>query len=272
MRKEYLLKTLTICLLVVFVFSFTSCGEKVTSEEVKDESLQKVLDAGKLVVGADTGFLSMVFRDKDGVIKGFDVDFANAVCEKLGIELEIKEIKWEEKEDKLNNGEIDCIWSALSITPERSETMNITEPYLQNELIFLVSENSEAIEPTDLVGKIVGVQPGTTGYEALKESHIGGIVFIEKGNYMDLLDKLSEGKIDSVLIDSTFAYYFINNNEKSYFVLSESLKSEEYGIGFRKNDNALRDEIQRIMEELAKEGTLSEISKKWFGSDITVLI
>ncbi len=274
MRKELLRKTVIFLLIAVLAFSFTACGDNTVEEEkvVQDESLQRVLDAGKLVVGADTGFLSMVFEDTDGVIKGFDVDFATSVCERLGIDLEIVKIKWEEKEQKLYSGEIDCVWSAFSITPEREEIFNFTEPYLQNELIFLVSEESEAIDPSDLVGQSVGVQIGTTGYDALKNSYLSGIVFMETDSYMNLLDKLSRGKIDSVLIDSTFAFYFINNNtDKNFYVLSESLDGEEYGIGFRKEDQTLRNKIQSIMEEMAKDGSLSEISKKWFGSDITVV-
>ena len=89
---------------------------------------------------------------------------------------------------------------------------------------------------------------------------------------MILVDKLNKGEIDAAVIDSVSAYYFMfSSEEQQYFTLSDSLDEEDYAIGFRKNDRKLRDKIQEIISEMKADGTLGNISKKWFGSDITTV-
>ena len=83
--------------------------------------------------------------------------------------------------------------------------------------------------------------------------------------------KADEGEIDAALLDSVVAFYFINSSENQYFVLPDSLGEEEYAVGFRKGDQTLRDKVQEILSEMKADGTLGEISKKWFGSDITIV-
>ncbi len=241
------------------------------SAPAHDDSLQRVLDAGQLVLGLDGGFLSMGFADESGELVGFDIDAARAVCDRLGVRLVLQTIDWDAKEDALNSGAIDCIWSAMSITPARAEAMTLSEPYMQNELIFLVPGSSDARSPWDLKGRTVGVQPGTTGQEALEASDIYADITVALGDYRGLLRQLQDGELDAVLIDSTFAYYFIFTTDEQFYVLSDSLGEEEYAIGFRKGDQALRDKVQELIEELAAEGTLGDISRKWFGSDITIV-
>lgn len=261
---------LCLCFLLASFGCTDNTDKKVLNNE-KDESLQKVMDAGKLVVGIDGDFLAMAFKDENGEYVGYDIDVASEVCSRLGIEMEIKVIDWAQKEEYLNNGLIDCIWSAMSITPERAEAMNLSDPYLQNELIFIVPEECDAISIQDLKGKTIGVQKGTTGYDALYASDIKNDVSIVLDKYNILLTKLQQGKIDAVLIDSTFAYYFIYRSERKFYVLSESLGGDKYAIGFRKGDQKLRDKIQEEMDKLRSEGELSRISEKWFGSDITTV-
>jgi polar amino acid transport system substrate-binding protein len=274
MMRKRVKKITALILCLCFLLASFGCTDntdkKVLNNE-KDESLQKVMDAGKLVVGIDGDFLAMAFKDENGEYVGYDIDIASEVCSRLGIEMEIKVIDWAQKEEYLNNGLIDCIWSAMSITPERAKAMNLSDPYLQTELIFIVPEECDAISVQDLKGKTIGVQKGTTSYDVLYESDIKNDVSIVLDKYNILLTKLQQGKIDAVLIDSTFAYYFIYRSEKKFYVLSESLGGDKYAVGFRKGDQKLRDKIQEEMDKLRSEGELSRISEKWFGSDITTV-
>ena len=274
MMRKGLKKITAFALCLCLLFAAAGCVgdiDEAASKNAKDESLQKVLHAGKLVVGIDGNFLAMAFEDENGDYVGYDIDVATEVCSRLGIDIEIKVIDWAQKEEYLDSGVIDCIWSAMSITPARAQAMNLSDPYLQNELIFLVPEECDAISIQDLKGKTIGVQKGTTGYDALYESDIKDDVSVVLDNYKILLTKLQQGKIDAVLIDSTFAYFFIHRSEKKYYVLSESLGGDKYAIGFRKGDQRLRDRIQEEMDKLRSEGELSRISEKWFGSDITTV-
>lgn len=259
-------------LAVALVLFFTGCGSEETKkiQTGEDLSLQKVMDAKKLVLGSDAGFPPMGFTDENGEIIGFDVDVAKEVCKRMEIELVTKDIDWGEKEEELNSGKIDCIWSGMSVTPERAKEMNLSESYMRNELIFVIPGDSEAKGTQDLEGKKVGVHANSTSLETLKQLDLK-LEIVECPGETALFNELSCGNLDAVLVDSVGAYYFLATADKTYYVLPESQKEEEYAIGFRKKDKKLRDTIQEHLGKMKEDGTLGEISRKWFGSDITIV-
>lgn len=263
--KKLLAAVAAACLLLLAA----GCGAQ---EKRSDDSLQKVLDAGELVLGLDLEFPPMGFVDVNGEVVGFDIDVAREVCDRLGVRLVTRGINWEEKEDDLNNGTIDCIWNGFSVTPARSEAMNLSEPYMKNELIVVVLGSSEAKMLHDLKGLKIGVQSGSTAQEVLEASELAQELTIVKFDSLaPLLQKLNEQEVDAALVDSVAAYYYIFSSEGQYFILSDSLGEEEYAIGFRKGDQQLRDRVQEIISEMKGDGSLGSISKKWFGSDITTV-
>ena len=248
------------------------CGSAQSGEQRDDDSLQKVLDAGQLVLGLDVGFPPMGFIDDSGEIVGFDIDVAQEVCDRLGVKLVKLGINWDTKEKTLNNGTIDCIWNGMSVTPARAESMNLSEPYMKNEMIFVVLGSSDAKTMRDLAGRTVGVQSGSTAQELLEDSVLSGNITIRLyDTNQQLLENLKMGVVDAALLDSVAAYYIIFSSNVPFFVLPESLGEEEYAVGFRKGDQALRDRVQEILGEMKADGTLGQISKSWFGSDITTV-
>ena len=272
MKRTMLRRMLLGLSLAVFAFAVTGCGSPQMKSSVKDDSLQKILDAGQLVLGLDTEFPPMGFIDEQGEITGFDIDVAQEVCNRLGVKLVKKGINWNTKEEDLNNGAIDCIWNGMSVTPARAEAMNLSEPYMKNEVIVVVPGGSKAEGLRDLSGRKVGVQSGSTAQEVLETSdRIKDITVISFDDNLELLQKLEKGEIDAALIDSVVAYYFIFSRAEQFYILPDSLGEEEYAIGFRKGDQELRDRVQEILIGMKTDGKLGEISKKWFGSDITIV-
>ena len=270
MKKTQFIKLITVILAAAFLLPLSGCRGKEKKQE--DDSLKKVLDAGQLILGLDTEFPPMGFIDGSGEIVGFDIDAAEEVCKRLGVKLVKQPIIWANKEDDLNNGVIDCIWNGFSVTGERSEKMNLSEPYMRNELIFVVQGASSVKRMRDLNGKTVGVQSGSTAYDMLKKSDIyGSITVSEYEDNNSIMRNLSDGKIDAAFVDSVIAYYIITSSEEKFFILPDILSEEDYAIGFRKGDNTLCNKIQEILKEMKADGTLGSISKKWFGSDITTV-
>lgn len=271
MNNTALRRLLALSLAAALTLSLPGCAGK-SSAPVSDGSLQSILDSGRLVLGLDASFPPMGFTDGSGEIVGFDIDVAQEVCDRLGIELVKKSINWDEKEDELNSGAIDCIWNGMSITPGRAEAMCLSEPYMKNELIFVVDGSSDIKGNHDLGGKEVGVQSGSTALEVLEASELSeGITVVTDDDNMALFQKLRQGVIDAALIDSAVAYYVISTSTDRYYVLSDSLSEDKFAIGFRKGDQELRDRIQELINEMKADGTLGKISKKWFGSDITIV-
>ncbi len=261
--------------MLAFALTFTAagCGSAAqTSVPASDGSLQRVLDAGRLVIGLDANYPPMGFTDEAGEIVGFDIDVAQEACNRLGVELVKQPIDWDTKEDDLNGGLIDCIWNGMSISPARAESMNLSEPYIKNELIFVVPESSTAQTPSDLSGMTVGVQSGSTTQEVLEASGLYPSIRVELfDDCLALFEQLKEGSVDAAFVDSVVAYYFIFSSEERLFVLDNSLSEEKCAVGFRKGDRELRDRVQELLSEMKADGTLGEISTKWFGSDITLV-
>ena len=135
--------------------------------ETTDNSLQAILDKGTLVLGLDASFEPMGYTNMDGEIVGYDIDLAKEVCARLGVELVVQPIEWAAKELELSSGNIDCIWNGMSITPERQESMALSEAYMNNQIVLLVCDDSLKSKD-DLAGKKMGVQSGSFAEEVLE--------------------------------------------------------------------------------------------------------
>ena len=160
----------------------------------------------------------------------------------------------------------------MSVNPERAESMNLSEPYMKNSMVFVVPADSEAQSMADLSEAIIGVQNGSTAQTILESSDIASTISTQAlATNVEALQQMELGLVNSVFLDSIVAEYEITSAQKDYRILPDGLEEEEYAIGFRKNDQALRDEVQRILSEMKADGSLGEISTKWFGSDVTTV-
>lgn len=242
----------------------------VTEEAGEDNSLQKVLDSGEFILGLDATFKPMGYTDENDEIVGFDIDCAEEVCSRLGVKLVKQPIDWDTKEQDLDSGKIDCIWNGMSINASRQEVMNLSEPYMKNEMVFVVTADSTIASQADLDGKTVAVQSGSSAQDILQSSGLN-ITENALATNVECLQQLELNLVDAVFMDSVVANYEIKESGKNYVLLSDGLEEEEYAIGFRKNDQALRDKVQQTLSEMKADGKLGEISEKWFGSDITTV-
>ncbi|MBQ9110313.1 MAG: amino acid ABC transporter substrate-binding protein [Oscillospiraceae bacterium] len=248
-------------------------GETASNTSGEDNSLKNVQDAGKLVLGLDATFKPMGFTDENDQIVGFDIDVAEEVCSRMGIELELYSVNWDTKEQDLNAGTIDCIWNGLSVSEERKQMMLMSEPYMNNEMVFVVNGKSDITTLSDLSDAKIGVQNGSTALEILNASEVvaNGAVPVELATNVEALQQLELDMVDAVFLDSVVANYEIVSTGKDYKVLEEGLSSEEYAIGFRLGDQALCDEVTKTLKEMVADGKLAEISTEWFGSDVTTI-
>ena len=259
--KKFLCAAL--CLAAVYVSAFAA-----------DTSLTAVKDKGKFVLGLDDSFPPMGFRDENNKIVGYDIDLAKETAKRLGVELVTQPIDWNAKEQELNTGKIDCIWNGFTITADREKAMSFTKPYLKNAQVVVTKKGSGYTTLASLKGKKVGLQAGSSAADALesaKEFKASLKQVVEfKDNLTALMDLEAKG-VDAVVMDLIVANDNINRSGKAFAVLPESLAPENYGVGFRKGDLALRDAVQSTLEAMAKDGTIATITKKWFGSDISVV-
>ena len=254
------------------VGSVTTASDSAAVNGGEDNSLQKVLDSGEFILGLDATFKPMGYTDENDEIVGFDIDCAEEVCSRLGVKLVKQPIDWDTKEQDLDSGKIDCIWNGMSINASRQEVMNLSEPYMKNSMVFVVAAGTldASASLDELKGKTVAVQSGSTAQEILQGAELE-VTENALATNVECLQQLELNLVDAVFMDSVVANYEIKESGKDYVILENGLEEEEYAIGFRKNDSALRDKVQEILSEMKADGKLGEISMKWFGSDITTV-
>ncbi|AEM21303.1 extracellular solute-binding protein, family 3 [Brachyspira intermedia PWS/A] len=270
----------SILLFIIFAF-IVSCGggDKAAADNtaenntaaVEDNSLQKVKDAGKLVLGLDDTFAPMGFRDENGEVVGFDIDLAKEVANRLGVALEIKPIEWSSSILSLNKGDVDVLWNGVTINEARKQQINFSKPYLNNKLVIVKAIDDNTINSKDdLSGKVLGVQVGSndealTADPSSKNAKEIRRYDVNVNAFLDLQAK----RIDAVVIDEVAAQYYISEKKAPFVVVDNSPLTEElYGIGFRKSDAKLLAEVDKILDEMRADGTATKISEKWFAKDI----
>ena len=240
------------------------------SGTAQDNSLQNVLDKGTLVLGLDDSFPPMGFRDENNNIVGVDIDVATEVANRMGVELKLQPIEWSTKEMELNTGSVDCLWNGLSIDDERKQAMDLSEPYMTNRMVLVVLNDSEYTDQASLAGKTIGVQNGSTAEKILEESDfsktIGNTIGF-KDNVTAFMELETKG-IDAIFMDEVVANYAITSQNKDFKVLEDGLTEEEYAVGFKKGNTALKNEVQKYIDEMKADGTMTQISEKWFGKDV----
>ena len=244
-----------------------SQAEETTAEEAK------TTDGGTLIVGFDQDFPPMGFVGDDGEYTGFDLELAQEVAKRLGLEYKAQPIAWDSKDMELESGNIDCIWNGFTMTG-REDDYTWTEPYMANQQVFVVANDSDISSQADLAGKIVEVQADSSADAALKEAPELTATFKElltTADYNTAFMDLEQGAVDAIAMDVIVAGYQIQQRNADFKILDDSLSEEEYGVGFKKGNTELRDKVQSTLEEMAEDGTLQEVSEKWFSKDVTTV-
>ncbi|XRG77875.1 amino acid ABC transporter substrate-binding protein [Rossellomorea sp. GAMAL-10_SWC] len=256
MNKK-LMSAMIICMISILVV--TGCGKEKRN-------------ANEVVVGLDDTFVPMGFKDDKGKIVGFDIDLAKEVFKRENMKVTFQPIDWSMKETELKSGNIDAIWNGYSITDERKKKVNFSDAYLKNRQVIITLANSKIKTKSDLKGKNVGIQEGSSSLDAVNKdknlvtSFNGSKPVLYENNNQALMD-LESKRVDVVVADETLARYYMNKRgQNKYKILEDNFGEEEYGIGVRKDDADLLKKINKEISAMKKDGTYDKIYKKWFGT------
>lgn len=287
-------RMVTILLAGILTLSMAGCGsdnqpaaapEATTAETTTTETIADTTETtaaettatedGTFIVGFDQDFPPMGFVGDDGEYTGFDLELAQEVASRLGLTYQPQPIAWDAKDMELSSGTIDCIWNGFTMN-DREDAYTWTDAYMDNQQVFVVRSDAGIASLADLSGKIVEVQADSSAEKALQENTelAGTFATLQTvPDYNTAFMDLQMGAVDAIAMDVIVAGYQIENREDKddYVILEESLASEEYGVGFLKGNEELRDQVQATLEEMAADGTLASISEKWFGVDVTTI-
>lgn len=256
-----------IALVLAFVMTISlsamACGSK------EDD---KSSDGKEFVVGFDASFPPYGYKNDDGEYVGFDLDLAAEVCKRNEWTLKLQPIEWASKDMEINSGTIDCIWNGFTING-REDDYTWTKPYVNNKQVIVVSADSGITDFKGLKDKIVETQSDSSALHALQEDRADLAATFSKltevPEYNTAFMDLESGACDAVALDVGVAYYQISQRDKdSFIVLDEEISSEQYGVGFKKGNEDLRDEVWKTLEEMAADGTIDKIAENYSDSGI----
>jgi ABC-type amino acid transport substrate-binding protein len=215
----------------------------------------------KLTVGSDIPYPPFE-QGKSGEYTGFDVELMEAIGEKIGRTPEFQDTSFETIFRDVGQGKFEAVASAATITPEREKEVAFSDPYYLSEQAILVKEGSDITGLSDLSGKTVGAQQGTTGLELGKEkADAGELRPYPEGP--DAINALKAGTIEAVIIDAPVAQNAVE--EEGGVEIAEKVPTEEeYGIAVAKDNTQLLGEINKGLKEVISDGTYTTIFKKWF--------
>lgn len=235
--------------------------------------------AEKFIVGFDASFPPYGSVDENGEYVGFDLDLAQEVCDRNGWTLVKQPIDWNTKDSELNAGNISCIWNGFTMNG-REDKYTWSTPYIDNSQVVIVNTDSDINKLTDLKGKRVVVQADSSALAALKgddatddNKKLAASMneIIEVADYNTAFMNLESGMADAVCMDIGVASYKINSSDGKFRMLDDKISSEEYGIGFKKGNTKLRDEVQKTLFSMLEDGTYAKIANDWGLGESTCL-
>ena len=225
-------------------------------------------DNSTFIVGFDAEFPPYGFKDANGSYTGFDLDLAKEVCERNNWTFKAQPSEWDAKDAELDSGSIDCIWNGFTIDGRENDYL-WSNPYFDNKQIFVVKKESNISDISGLKDKIVETQKDSSALAALQ----GGNKSIadtfktltEVADYNTAFMDLESGACDAVAMDVGVAEYQITqkNATDKFIILNESITTEKYGIGFKKGNTELKDQVQKTLDEMFKDGNVTKIAQKY---------
>lgn len=246
--KKVLSVLLVLALALGIMFSFAGCG---TTE--------------KLVMGTNAAFPPYEFVDDDGNIVGIDAEIAQAIADKLGMELEIKDMEFNSLLTAVQSGSIDFALAGMTVDAERLLAVNFSDTYATGVQVIIVKEDSAITTVDDLTGKTIGVQSGTTG-DIYCTDDFGQENVKQFDNGALAVAALLNGQVDCVVIDNEPAKNFVNANT-GLKILETEYAVEDYAAAIAKDNTELLEKFNEALAELKADGTVDKIINKYIPAE-----
>lgn len=243
-----------------------ACGTSEKDSKSGSEGSQEKKE--KLVMGTSADYPPFEFIDtaKGSDIIGIDADIAKAIADKLGYELEIRDMDFGGLIQALQSGRVDIVLSGMSATDDRRKNVDFSDIYYTSKHMIVSKKDSGITKPEDLTGKKVGVQLGSIQEDKANELAEELNINVENRNRIpDLIQEIKSGRFDAAVIEDTVAQGFIEKNEDlEGFTIEDA--DGGYAIAFPKNSK-LTAEFDKVLKEMIENGELDNIVKKWFDGE-----
>ena len=222
------------------------------------------VEAGKLTMATNAAFPPYEMTTDAGEFEGIDIETAQAIADKLGLELQIDDMDFDAALLSVQQGKADIVMAGVTVTDERKAVMDFSDSYATGIQSIIVPEGSDIASPDDLAGKKIGTQRGTTGYIYCSDD-FGDENVVAYDDGLTAVQALNNGQVDAVVIDNAPAKEFVAANP-GLVILDTSYAEEDYAIGVAKG-SSLKDADNAALEELKADGTLQSIVDKYITAE-----
>ena len=223
------------------------------------------VESGKLTMATNATFPPYEMTTDNGTIEGIDVETAQAIADKLGLELQVDDMDFDAALLSVQQGKADIAMAGITVTDERKAVMAFSDSYATGIQSIIVPEGSDIATADDLAGKKIGTQRGTTGYLYCSDD-FGEDAVVAYDNGLTAVQALNNGQVDAVVIDNEPAKAYVESNP-GLKILDTSYAEEDYAIGMNKDNTALLDAVNAALEELKADGTLQSIVDKYITAE-----
>jgi len=219
----------------------------------------------KLVIGMELNYPPFEMKDERGNPSGVSVDMANALGESLGKKIEIRDISFEGLIPALQSDRLDCVISSMTITPERSEVVTFSDPYVRTGICMLVQKGSEVKVAEDLnqEGRRIAVKIGTTG-DLYAREHLSKAEIVVLRDASNCALEVAQGKADAFIYDQISIYQFWQKHIDTTEALLKPIRQEDWGIAMQPDDAELQGQINAFLKDYREAGGFEELGDKWF--------
>ena len=222
------------------------------------------VEAGKLTMATNAAFPPYEMTTDAGEFEGIDIETAQAIADKLGLELQIDDMDFDAALLSVQQGKADIVMAGVTVTDERKAVMDFSDSYATGIQSIIVPEGSDIASPDDLAGKKIGTQRGTTGYIYCSDD-FGDENVVAYDNGLTAVQALNNGQVDAVVIDNAPAKEYVAANP-GLAILDTSYAEEDYAIGMAKG-SSLEAAVNAALEELKADGTLQSIVDKYITAE-----
>lgn len=275
-------KALSLMTAAALVLSLAACGSTASSEAVSSDAASSetasseaasetetaelsTVEPGKLIMSTNAAFPPYEMTTDSGEFEGIDIETAQAIADKLGLELQIDDMDFDAALLAVQQGKSDMVMAGVTVTDERQNVMDFTDSYATGIQSIIVKEDSDIASVDDLAGKKIGTQRGTTGYLYCSDD-FGDENVVAYDDGLTAVQMLNNGQVDCVVIDNAPAKEFIAANP-GLKLLDTAYVEESYAIGIGKGNTELKDAINTALEELKADGTLQAIVDKYITAE-----
>ena len=247
--------------------SDAASSEAASSEAASETETAELstVEPGKLIMSTNAAFPPYEMTTDSGEFEGIDIETAQAIADKLGLELQIDDMDFDAALLAVQQGKADMVMAGVTVTDERQNVMDFTDSYATGIQSIIVKEDSDIASVDDLAGKKIGTQRGTTGYLYCSDD-FGDENVVAYDNGLTAVQMLNNGQVDCVVIDNAPAKEFIAANP-GLKLLDTAYVEESYAIGVGKGNTELKDAINTALEDLKADGTLQAIVGKYITAE-----